>query len=206
MTHNQELRDACASHRERAERFLSFLGSLSSCLDLEPVASAVSQEQLATTRRKTQRFLRGDCNPRYRIALAGAYSVGKSQLINALLGRELLPEDPSETTFLPTILSGVSEGGPNSVWIRGLTHSEIEEILEAYAGELGSVNLPRTFAEVEAMAEPDLEELIAGISGHGRFDDLPNFLRALREPRLQEMLTSEGAAGALRAPEQLRDS
>ena len=56
MTHNQELRDACASHRERAERFLSFLGSLSSCLDLEPVASAVSQEQLATTRRETQRF------------------------------------------------------------------------------------------------------------------------------------------------------
>lgn len=73
-------------------------------------------------------------NPNLTIAFAGGFSAGKSSLINAFLGRYLLPESTEVTTAVPTYVRSTS--GDEYAKIYYLNANEVEALGELYRREI----------------------------------------------------------------------
>lgn len=72
-----------------------------------------------------------------RVCIVGEFSAGKSSLINALLGENLLPSAREETTALPTFIEYAPELGFELVNIDGVSESITAELFALY-----TVNAP----------------------------------------------------------------
>jgi len=73
-------------------------------------------------------------NPNLTIAFVGGFSAGKSSLINAFLGRYLLPESTEITTAVPTYVRSGFENEYAKVYY--LTANEVEALDELYRKEI----------------------------------------------------------------------
>ena len=183
----KDLSDLCNSYRTRADAFAELLRKLRElCGDSRGGLPGLppKSEELADHLIEVLRFRRAECNPTYRVALAGGYSVGKSELINAFLNSDLLPQEMQDLTFIPTILKA-SESGTFVAKVRHLTHSEVTEILTYYSRRIGPGIFPAEISEVETMSARKLDAAKAQLENDRERDDLETLCRALRDPDLR---------------------
>jgi len=71
------------------------------------------------------------------IAFVGGFSAGKSSLVNAFLGRYLLPESTKVTTAVPTFVRTTTE--EESAELHYLNEAEVEKLGDLYRSEIASV-------------------------------------------------------------------
>ena len=76
-------------------------------------------------------------NPDLTIAFVGGFSAGKSSLINAFLGRYLLPESTDVTTAVPTFIRSTTS--EECAELHYLNEAELENLGEMYRKEIASV-------------------------------------------------------------------
>ncbi|MDX2242808.1 MAG: dynamin family protein [Leptolyngbyaceae cyanobacterium bins.302] len=100
-------------------------------------------------------------NPNLTIAFVGGFSAGKSSLINAFLGRYLLPESVEVTTAVPTYVRSAS--GDEYAKIHYLNANEIEALGELYRREIAETfRMPQLanapFQEIFEEVEPMVQE------------------------------------------------
>jgi hypothetical protein len=74
--------------------------------------------------------------PEYRVAVVGAFSAGKSTLINTLLERALLPENNQVSTPCPTFIHA-SRSGKDIVRAQLMNKSEVRCAIESALGKVG---------------------------------------------------------------------
>lgn len=76
-------------------------------------------------------------NPDLTIAFVGGFSAGKSSLVNAFLGRYLLPESTKITTAVPTFIR--TTASDECAELHYLDQSEVEDLEEMYRKEIAAV-------------------------------------------------------------------
>ena len=76
-------------------------------------------------------------NPDLTIAFVGGFSAGKSSLVNAFLGRYLLPESTKVTTAVPTFVRSTKE--QEGAELHYLNEAEVENLGELYRKEIASL-------------------------------------------------------------------
>jgi GTP-binding protein EngB required for normal cell division len=76
-------------------------------------------------------------NPDLTVAFVGGFSAGKSSLVNAFLGRYLLPEATKVTTAVPTFVR--SHDGDEHAELHYLSDPEIDDLGELYRKEIADV-------------------------------------------------------------------
>ena len=81
--------------------------------------------------------------PDLAVAVVGGFSAGKSTLVNALLGRALLPEAPGVTTAAPTVVRAT--GGDDAADLHFLPPAGLDALAGLFRAELAA-----------ALARPDL--------------------------------------------------
>lgn len=72
-------------------------------------------------------------SPEFPVAFLGAFSAGKSTIINAVLGDDLLPQATKSLTAIPTL---IRKGRSNKAIISYLTEAERSELKDLYIQEL----------------------------------------------------------------------
>ncbi len=101
------------------------------------------------------------------ICLVGAFSVGKSSLINMLIGRDILPEALKETTTLPTFVEYSPQQNMSLTDANGNTRTVD---LQTFQQAIVSRGEPGSFATL-SLPEPWLENIVlADLPGTGSKD------------------------------------
>lgn len=102
-------------------------------------------------------------NPDLTIAFVGGFSAGKSSLVNAFLGRYLLPESTKVTTAVPTFVR--STEGSEGAELHYLNEAEFSALGDMYRAELAT-----TFgiAEIQSMPFKTLVEQVTPLANEGR--------------------------------------
>jgi hypothetical protein len=72
-------------------------------------------------------------SPEFPVAFLGAFSAGKSTIINAVLGDDILPQATKSFTAIPTL---IRKGGSNRAVIHYLSENAREELKNLYVEEL----------------------------------------------------------------------
>jgi GTP-binding protein EngB required for normal cell division len=104
-------------------------------------------------------------NPNLTVAFVGGFSAGKSSLVNAFLGRYLLPESTKVTTAVPTFVREASEG--ESAELHYLSETEIEELGQIFRQELATIfRMPELANAPHSTLVETLEPLVR--EGRGR--------------------------------------
>jgi len=181
-----DLKATCDAYRNHAKRYMEHLHRLRRSLDQIKGEVGIENHDVDELEVRLHRFRRADCDPRYRIAFAGAFSVGKSQLINAMMGGEVLPQEIAHCTFIPTILRKGS-GSERMATARYLTAPEIMEVLRYYRLDTNKAWWPSTVAEASRTSEEEVDELIGSLGEDKKAKagrDLRRLFRALRNPDL----------------------
>ena len=100
-------------------------------------------------------------SPEFPVAFLGAFSAGKSTIINAVLGDDILPQATKSLTAIPTL---IRKGKSNKAIISYLTEAERSELKDLYLEELSKElrTSPETYrslgkAEVLARLGADIE-------------------------------------------------
>ena len=114
--------------------------------------------------------------PEFPVAFLGAFSAGKSTIINAVLGDDILPQATKSLTAIPTL---IRKGKTNKAIISYLTAAERQELSELYIEEL-SKELRTSADNYRSLSRPDLiARLSADIerqkSQYGSFNKLKFF-------------------------------
>jgi Dynamin family. len=129
-------------------------------------------------------------NPDLTIAFVGGFSAGKSSLVNAFLGRYLLPESTKVTTAVPTFVrSTADENEQERAELHYLKEEDLDaldtlfrkEIAEAYNSP-GMVNMPIR----------ELIEQAKSFSNDGRGKRLVEYLEIFHEERQNRSSLSAG--------------
>lgn len=76
-------------------------------------------------------------NPDLTVAFVGGFSAGKSSLVNAFLGRYLLPESTKVTTAVPTFVRTTTEA--EGAELHYLNKAEVERLDDLYRNEIASL-------------------------------------------------------------------
>lgn len=102
-------------------------------------------------------------NPDLTIAFVGGFSAGKSSLVNAFLGRYLLPESTKVTTAVPTFVRSTT--GDECAELHYLNEAEVEHLGELYRKEIAHV-----FGQPELASLPfaSLMEAVKPLAQEGR--------------------------------------
>ena len=93
-------------------------------------------------------------SPEFPVAFLGAFSAGKSTIINAVLGDDILPQATKSLTAIPTL---IRKGKANKAVISYLTEAERAELKELYLEELSkelrtSPEVYRSLGKTEVLA------------------------------------------------------
>lgn len=91
-------------------------------------------------------------SPEFPVAFLGAFSAGKSTIINAVLGDDILPQATKSLTAIPTL---IRKGKTNKAIISYLTATERQELCELYIEEL-SKELRTSAENYRSLSRPDL--------------------------------------------------
>lgn len=126
-------------------------------------------------------------NPDLMIAFVGGFSAGKSSLVNAFLGRYLLPESTKVTTAVPTFVR--STDGDESAELHYLNEAEFNSLGEMYRSELATTfKMP----EIQTMPFKSLVEHVAPLTGEGRGQRLFEHFKRYHEHRLSSQIEPRG--------------
>jgi len=108
-------------------------------------------------------------NPDLTVAFVGGFSAGKSSLVNAFLGRYLLPESTKVTTAVPTFVREASEG--ESAELHYLSETEIEELGQLFRQELATIfRMPELANAPHSTLVETLEPNVREGRGRGLFE------------------------------------
>jgi len=126
-------------------------------------------------------------NPDLTIAFVGGFSAGKSSLVNAFLGRYLLPESTKVTTAVPTFVRTTSE--PESAELHYLNEAEVEKLGELYRAEIASL-----FQMPELARSPysSLLEKVKPLASEGRGRRLVDQFQVYQEQRHARQVDPRG--------------
>jgi len=107
-----------------------------------------------------QKMIEALASPEFHVCFAGPYSTGKSTLINAILGKHILPHKEIPNTACPTFIRQSSKPGKEYVNIYSSTMAEREELKKAYLNDLAltqNLNLsPKRLSELKKMEAAQL--------------------------------------------------
>ena len=140
-------------------------------------------------------------SPEFPVAFLGAFSAGKSTIINAVLGDDILPQATKSLTAIPTL---IRKGKTNKAILSYLTEAERLELKDLYLEELSkelrtSVEVYRNLGknEVVARLEADIERQKSQYGSFNKqkfFDELKTLIQgwdkhlgATREISLAEL-------------------
>jgi hypothetical protein len=130
-----------STYQERRQQLLAKMDRLREVRDdlklrdplfMDGLPVDVRQKMLLLDRESTR--LR---NPDLTIAFVGGFSAGKSSLVNAFLGRYLLPESTKVTTAVPTFVRTTSD--PETAELHYLNEPEVEKLGDLYRTEIASL-------------------------------------------------------------------
>ncbi len=96
-----------------------------------PYIEATDDFQYYVNRKRT--WLERLKSPEFPVAFLGAFSAGKSTIINAVLGDDILPQATKSFTAIPTL---IRKGRTNRAVIHYLDQQAREELKHLYVGEL----------------------------------------------------------------------
>jgi hypothetical protein len=126
-------------------------------------------------------------NPDLTVAFVGGFSAGKSSLVNAFLGRYLLPESTKVTTAVPTFVRSASES--ETAELHYLSEVEVEKLGELYRTEIAS-----TF-QMPALASAPMStilEKVRPIASEGRGRRLVDQFQTFHEQRRRRSVDARG--------------
>lgn len=122
------------------------------------------------------------------IAFVGGFSAGKSSLVNAFLGRYLLPESTKVTTAVPTFIRSTKE--EEFAELHYLSETEIENLGEMFRKEIAlSYNRP----DLIALPFTSLIEEIKPLANEGRGRKLVEQFECFHEQRHQRRIETRGS-------------
>ncbi len=126
-------------------------------------------------------------NPDLTIAFVGGFSAGKSSLVNAFLGRYLLPESTKVTTAVPTFVRTTSEA--ESAELHYLNEAEVERLGDLYRAEIASL-----FQVPELASAPysTLLEKVKPLASEGRGRRLVDQFQVYQEQRRSRQVDPRG--------------
>jgi GTP-binding protein EngB required for normal cell division len=135
-------------------------------------------------------------NPDLTIAFVGGFSAGKSSLVNAFLGRYLLPESTKVTTAVPTFVRTTSEA--ESAELHYLSEAEVEKLGDLYRAEIASL-----FQVPELATAPysTLLEKVKPLASEGRGRRLVDQFQVYQEQRRSRQIDPRGRVVATSIPE-----
>ncbi|MGE3778015.1 MAG: dynamin family protein, partial [Pirellulaceae bacterium] len=142
-------------------------------------------------------------NPDLTVAFVGGFSAGKSSLVNAFLGRYLLPESAKVTTAVPTFVRATE--ADEVAELHYLNEAEVDALGELYRRELAELlgdprlaKLP--FAEILERAKP--------LSQEGRGRRLVDQFERFHEHRRRRQFDARGKVvncSIIEAQDKIRD-
>jgi len=97
-------------------------------------------------------------SPEFPVAFLGSFNAGKSTIINAILGKNILPEVAKSATAVPTI---VKKGDRDYAVIRYLGGKEKEELKTLYVQEIAQKGLGKGERETAELLKLDNATLLA---------------------------------------------
>jgi len=126
-------------------------------------------------------------NPDLTIAFVGGFSAGKSSLVNAFLGRYLLPESTKVTTAVPTFVRTTSD--QESAELHYLNETEVEKLGDLYRAEIASL-----FKMPELAGAPynTLLEKVKPLATEGRGRRLVDQFQVYQEQKRGRQVDSRG--------------
>ncbi|GIW84243.1 MAG: hypothetical protein KatS3mg106_756 [Gemmataceae bacterium] len=146
--------------------------------------SEVRQKMILLDRESTR--LR---NPDLTVAFVGGFSAGKSSLVNAFLGRYLLPESTKVTTAVPTYVRNVSSTEQEKAELHYLTQEEVEKLGELYRKEIATTfQIP----ELANLPYSTLMERVKPLAAEGRGRRLVDHFQIYCEQKQRRPLDSRG--------------
>lgn len=126
-------------------------------------------------------------NPDLTIAFVGGFSAGKSSLVNAFLGRYLLPESTKVTTAVPTFVRTTSEA--ESAELHYLNEAEVERLGDLYREEIAKLfNVP----ELANAPSSTLLEKVKPLASEGRGRRLVDQFQVYQEQRRTRQVDTRG--------------
>lgn len=126
-------------------------------------------------------------NPDLTVAFVGGFSAGKSSLVNAFLGRYLLPESTKVTTAVPTFVRSSIDG--EAAELHYLNEAEVEHLGELYRKEIATV-----FRMPELISAPyaALIEQVRPLVSEGRGRPLIEHFKSYHEQRQHREIEARG--------------
>jgi signal recognition particle receptor subunit beta len=183
-----ELQTKCGAYRTYADALEKLLRQLFEARQLlgdRLGLKELNDDVLGRLEARIHRFRRADCDPHFRIALSGGYNVGKTQVINAILGEELLHQDLQEATFVSTHVRK-SRDMDRRLTLRYLTEAEVVELLalcKKHAPDAGAA-WPTTVQGAGRVSDEQANRLVASLDNERLKHDIVFLFRALRDPDL----------------------
>jgi len=142
-------------------------------------------------------------NPDLTVAFVGGFSAGKSSLVNAFLGRYLLPESTKVTTAVPTFVRATRE--QESAELHYLNAAEFEKLGDLYRTEIASLfKMP----ELATAPYSALLDQVKPLASEGRGRRLVDQFQVYQEQRRSRQIDQRGlvvAASFSEAQEKIRD-
>lgn len=158
-SHYQERRKALLNHIDRLRSMRDELIAKEP-LFINSLPIDVRQKMLVLDRESTR--LR---NPDLAVAFVGGFSAGKSSLVNAFLGRYLLPESTKVTTAVPTFVRSTT--GPETAELHYLNEAEADALGEMYRREIANqFNMPELISAPYSNLMQQVRPLVS--EGRGR--------------------------------------
>lgn len=126
-------------------------------------------------------------NPDLTIAFVGGFSAGKSSLVNAFLGRYLLPESTKVTTAVPTFVRSTT--GDECAELHYLNEAEVESLGEMYRKEIAVVFGQPAFATLPFAS---LIEKVKPLANEGRGRRLVEQFETFQDQRHKRQVEARG--------------
>ena len=142
-------------------------------------------------------------NPDLTIAFVGGFSAGKSSLVNAFLGRYLLPESTKVTTAVPTFVRSTSE--TENAELHYLNEAEVDKLGDLYRTELASLF---NMAELANAPYSTVIEKVKPLASEGRGRRLVDQFQVYQEQRRSRQFDYRGrvvATSISEAQDKIRD-
>lgn len=121
------------------------------------------------------------------IAFVGGFSAGKSSLVNAFLGRYLLPESTKITTAVPTFVR--STDAEEMAELHYLNEYEFNELDQMYRKELSKIF---AIPELELMPYETLLKEVESLTGEGRGSRIVEQFKHYHEQRYERQIEARG--------------
>lgn len=139
-------------------------------------------------------------SPEFPVVFLGVFNSGKSTVVNAILGRNLLSESSEECTAIPTILK---KGGKDEAYVYFIDGAAKEELKQLYVDEICR-ELRRETKDVLGMANNRIADFLEGeIKAFN--DSGLTFTRTVALDKLKKLIAKWDRANGQKIPSELNE-